>query len=57
MRKTKNNWGCFLERLLATVIVTYLLMIYQQQQAFPKTQTFSFSQSNNFFISLLDNSQ
>ena len=47
MRKKHINWVFFMERLLATVIFTYLLITYQQQQALPKTQTVSFSQLNN----------
>ena len=50
MRNQNINWGRFLERLLATVIVSYLLITYQQQQTVPQNQTFSFSQSSHFFF-------
>ena len=46
MKKVNSNSGYFLERLVTAVLLTCVLMV--DQQALPKTLTFSFSQSNDF---------
>ena len=55
MRKDNSNWVFFLERLLAAVILTYLLMTYQQQQAFPKTHKLSLSPNQNKLLECRNN--